>query len=231
MLCIGHRGAMGHEPENTLRSIQKALSLGVDVVEVDVYNVERRLVVIHDRDLGRTTNGTGYVEEYSFADLRALDAGKGEKIPTLEEVFNTVNRQAVIDIELKGNNTAELVVDLIREYLNQGWSWSDFIVSSFNHEELHQVKSICAEIKTGMLIYGLPWRYLAILQQLRAEVLIASIDFVNPDLIASAHRLGVPVWIYTVNQAKEIDRLRGLGVDGIVTNYPERVLGSISNSH
>ena len=224
MLCIGHRGAMGHEPENTLRSVRKALSLGVDAIEVDVYNVEEHLIVIHDRNLGRTTNGTGYLTERSFAYLRSLDAGKGEQIPTLGEVLATVNRQAVINIELKGSNTAKLVVKLIEEHLSQGWSIADFVVSSFNHEELHQVKTLCPQIKTGMLIYGLPWQYISMMEQLQAEIAIANIDFVSPELLASVHNLGFPVWIYTVNQLEEINRLRDMGVDGVITNYPERVI-------
>ncbi|MEY2831748.1 MAG: hypothetical protein RLZZ574_1006, partial [Cyanobacteriota bacterium] len=81
MLIIGHRGAMGHEPENTLLSIKKAIALGVDAVEIDVYNLEDNLVVIHDRDLSRTTNGTGYLENSSFSYVRSLDAGKGEQVP------------------------------------------------------------------------------------------------------------------------------------------------------
>ena len=113
MLCIGHRGAMGHEPENTLRSVNKALELGVDAVEIDVYNIEERAIVFHDRTLGRTTNGTGNIADCSFAYLRSLDAGKGEQIPTLEEVIEAIDRQAVIDIELKGGHTAKLVARAI----------------------------------------------------------------------------------------------------------------------
>ncbi len=224
MLCIGHRGAMGHEPENTLLSVRKALSLGVDGVEIDVYNVEDNLVVIHDRNLARTTNGIGYLEERSFSYLRSLDAGKGEQIPTLREVITTVDQQALINIELKGSNTAKLVVELIQEYLNQGWSELDFVVSSFNHYELHQVKTLCPQITTGMLIYGLPWEYLTIAQKLQADIVIASLDVANAELINSVHQHNLPVWIYTVNQPDDINRLRALQVEAIFTNYPERVI-------
>src|SRR5271154_4385560 len=121
-LCIGHRGAKGLEPENTLRSIRKALDLGVDGVEVDVYLAGGQLVVIHDDTLERTTNGRGRVEAQSFDYLRSLDAGMGEKIPTLREVFDTVNRRAFINVELKGGNTAEPVFELIEEYAGgKGW--------------------------------------------------------------------------------------------------------------
>jgi len=224
MLCIGHRGAMGHEPENTLLSVRKALSLGVDGVEIDVYNVEDHLVVIHDRNLARTTNGSGYIESHSFQYLRSLDAGKGEQIPTLNEVIATVDQQAIVNIELKGSNTALLVVDLIQEYLNRGWSESDFVVSSFNHYELHQVKTICPQIKIGMLIYGLPWEYMTIAQKLQADLVIASLDVVTAEFIDSVHQNNLPLWIYTVNQLDDIDRLRSLQIDAVFTNYPERVI-------
>ena len=224
MLCIGHRGAMGHEPENTLRSIRKALALGVDAVEIDVHNVENNLVVIHDRNLSRTTNGTGYLEQQNLAYLRSLDAGKGEKIPTLQEVLETINRQVMINIELKGDNTAKLVANMIQEYVQRGWSYQNFVVSSFNHYELNQVKSICPAIKIGLLLYGIPWGYLKIAQQLEASIVIASLDFVTQKLITSVHQQDLPVWVYTVNQPDDIRLMRELQVDGIFTNYPERVV-------
>jgi glycerophosphoryl diester phosphodiesterase len=221
MLCIGHRGAMGHEPENTLLSIRKALELGVDAVEIDVYNVEDRLIVIHDRDLSRTTNGTGYIENCSWAYLRSLDAGKGEQIPTLEEVLDTVNRQVIINIELKGRNTATLVTNLILKYIQQGWSFADFLVSSFNHYELNQVTAIEPKIKIGMLIYGLPWGYIKIAKKLAAEIVISGLDYVNVELVTAAHQQNLLIWVYTVNQPRDFELMRTLGVDGIFTNYPD----------
>jgi glycerophosphoryl diester phosphodiesterase len=224
MLCIGHRGAMGHEPENTLLSIKKALALGVDGIEIDVYNVENNLVVIHDRTLSRTTNGIGYVEAQSLVYLRSLDAGKGEKIPILKEVFDTVKRQVLVNIELKGSNTARLVVELIQKYIQQGWSYQDFVVSSFNHYELNQVKALEPNIKTGMLIYGLPWEYLAIAQTLKADIVISSLDYITSELVNSVQQQNLQVWVYTVNQPEDINLMRKLQVDGIFTNYPERVV-------
>lgn len=229
MLCIGHRGAMGHEPENTLLSIKKAIALGVDAVEIDVYNLENNLVVIHDRDLARTTNGQGYLDSSSFTYVRSLDAGKGEQIPTLEEVFETVNRQVMVNIELKGSNTAKLVVDLIQIYIKMGWSYSDFIVSSFNHDELNQVKAISPEIITGMLIYGLPWQYLVSAQQLQADLVMPNLDYVTSELIKSAHQQGLRVWVYTVNQPDDIKLMQAIGADGIFTNYPERVISNYTD--
>ncbi|MGD1918159.1 MAG: glycerophosphodiester phosphodiesterase [Pleurocapsa sp.] len=223
MLCIGHRGAMGHEPENTLLSVRKALELGVDAVEIDVYNVEDRLVVIHDRDISRTTNGHGYIEEATFAYLRTLDAGKGEQIPTLKEALDTINRQAIVNIELKGNNTARLTVKLILEYVRIGWSYQDFVVSSFYHYELNLVKAIQPNIKIGILIYGLPWGYIEIAKKLAADLVISGLDYVSSELVTAAHQENLQAWVYTVNYPKDIKKMRQLGVDGIFTNYPDLI--------
>ena len=214
---------MGHEPENTLLSIKKALSLGVDWIEVDVYNIENNLVVIHDRTLERTTNGTGYTGKQTFNYIRSLDAGKGQQIPILSEVFDTVDRQAGVNIELKGFNTANLVVDLIQEYINKGWNYQDFLVSSFNHYELKQVKKTCPKIKLGLLIYGIPLNYLAIAKQLNVLAIIPALDFVTEELITQAHQNGFKVFVYTVNEPRDIKIMKALQVDGIFTNYPERV--------
>src|SRR6187402_1107382 len=150
-LCIGHRGACGHEPENTLRSVRRALELGAHGIEIDVYYVDGQLVVIHDGKLQRTTNGRGYVMRKTFAQLRALDAGKGEQIPTLGEIFDTVNRRAFINIELKGRGTAGPVAALIAEYVAQHhWRYEDFLVSSFNRRELRAVPD--PRIPIGLLL-------------------------------------------------------------------------------
>ena len=223
LLCIGHRGAMGHEPENTLLSIQKAISLGVDVIEIDVHRVEDQLLVIHDHSLARTTNGQGYITDKSLSYLRSLDAGKGQQIPTLEEVFNTVNRQVRINVELKGKQTATLVVDLIHRYLNYGWSYDDFLISSFNHYELQQVQVIDPKINLGLLLYGIPLDYLKIAEKLQVATIINNYNFIDSEFISSVHKQGLKCWAYTVNELEDIKIMKQLKVDGIITNYPEKV--------
>ncbi len=223
LLCIGHRGAMGHEPENTLLSIKKAISLGVDLIEIDVHRVEEQLLVIHDRNLERTTNGEGYIAEKSFSYLRSLDAGKGQQIPTLEEVLNTVNRQVGINIELKGKQTATLVVDLIHRYLNYGWSYDDFLVSAFNHYDLQQINTIDPKINLGLLLYGIPLDYLQIAKKLNVVAIINNSDFIDENFVYSIQQQGLKCWTYTVNKQEDIKIMKRLKIDGIITNYPERI--------
>ncbi|MBA6363297.1 glycerophosphodiester phosphodiesterase, partial [Colwellia sp. BRX8-8] len=109
---------MGHEPENTLRSFKKALALNVDAIELDVYVCKTgELVVIHDDKVDRTTNGIGYTEDKTFVELRQLDAGKGELIPTLEEVLDLVDKSVIVNIELKGRSTAIATYQVIDKYI------------------------------------------------------------------------------------------------------------------
>ena len=142
MLCIGHRGAMGHAPENTLKSVAKALELGAPWVEIDVFYIDGHLVVIHDSRLERTTNGSGHVLDKPFSYLRTLDAGDGEKIPTLEEVLDLMAARAGINIELKGPGTAEPVVRLLREKLTQNRYEEKILLSSFDHDEIAKAKQM-----------------------------------------------------------------------------------------
>jgi len=224
MLCIGHRGAMGHAPENTLLSMEKALELGVPWVELDVYEVEGHLIVIHDKKLERTTNGAGYVMDQTFDYLRSLDAGKGQKIPTLEEVFDLVQRRAGINIELKGPDTAEPVAAFIERYRFKGWTDEEILVSSFNHRELKKIKGFDSEVRIGPLIKEIPDGYAAFAKEMEAFSVHVSLKHISRAFVEDAQHRGLKVYVYTVNQTEDIELMRSFGVDGVFTNYPERVL-------
>ena len=225
LICFAHRGASGHEPENTLSAVEKAIALGADWIEVDVYAVKDELIVIHDERLERTTNGTGYVTEKPLAYLRSLDAGKGQRIPTLREVLDSVNRRAGINVELKGPKTARLAVILIEEYVRERqWNYEQFIVSSFNRRQLIKVKKLNPHIRIGILI-DLPRRHYAIFaRRYDAYSVHVQIDLARARFVARAHERGLKVFVYTVNSSEDIDRLQALGVDGIFTDFPELVV-------
>jgi glycerophosphoryl diester phosphodiesterase len=224
LLCIGHRGAMGHEPENTLLSIEKAISLGASWVEIDVYFVDGHLIVIHDDRLERTTNGTGYLNEKTFEYLRSLDAGKGQKIPTLKEVFDFINGRAGLNIELKGPQTAEPVTDLIKKQLDRGWRYENILVSSFNHRELLNVKRFDPKVRMGLIIAEFPVDNAVLAERLGCYSVHPSIEFINEVFVHDVHKRGLKVFVFTVNIPEDIKRMASLGVDGIFTNYPERVV-------
>ena len=225
LFCFGHRGAGGHEPENTVRSVCRALDLGADGVEVDVHFADGQLVVIHDDTLNRTTNGRGRVMKKAFACLRSLDAGLGERIPTLTEIFDAVNRRAVINVELKGAKTAAPVAALIAGYVNRrGWCYEDFLVSSFDHARIREVKEFCPKIRIGVLISQTPRGLAKSAEDLGAWSLHASKRCLTPALVADAHRRGLKVFAFTINEPKDIARMKTLGVDGVFSDFPERVV-------
>jgi glycerophosphoryl diester phosphodiesterase len=224
LLCIGHRGAMGHAPENTLLSIHKALELGTPCIEIDVYNVDGQLVVFHDNRLERTTNGTGYLLDQQFDDLRTLDAGKGEKIPTLEEAFEAIQLKAGVNIELKGPGTAGPVVEFICEMREAGWNDDLLLVSSFNHRELSLVRRLDPKIKLGAMMVGLPVDNAAFGVSLGAYSVHLSFEFIDLGFVKDAHARSLRVFVFTVDHPEDIKKMRALGVDGVFTNYPERVL-------
>jgi glycerophosphoryl diester phosphodiesterase len=225
LICFAHRGASGHEPENTLSAVEKAIELGADWIEVDVYAVKGELIVIHDELLERTTNGAGYIRDKSLAYLRSLDAGKGQRIPTLREILDCIDGRAGINIELKGTKTARLAVSLIEEYVRERhWNYDQFIVSSFNRRELRKVRKLNTNIRIGILI-DRPRRHYAIFARRYAVYSVhVQINLASSRFIRRGHERGLKVFVYTVNNPEDIERLQALSVDGIFTDFPELVV-------
>lgn len=220
-LCIGHRGARGHIPENTLPSFAWAIDQGCDWIELDVYRLDGELVVIHDQTVDRTTNGSGELTDYSLASLRQLDAGNGARIPLLKEVIDLVDHRCGINVELKGKATAEPVSALLSSYCRQGWATRDFLLSSFDHAELALSDPT---FPRGALFHKVPDDPWPQAQALHAWSVNFDVKDISPDLVNQAHELGYRVLTYTVNEEAEIRRVLDCGVDGVFSDYPERVL-------
>ena len=217
---IGHRGAMGYAPENTLLSINKAIELGADWVEVDVYLVDEELIVIHDDTLDRTTNGHGRLVNYSFEELRKLDAGQGQKIPTLQEVIDVTCGVVGLNVELKGEGTAAALVDLVSNMSHK--EKERVIISSFLMSELMDVFQLDKYLKIGVLASknmdcSFNWAL-----KLKAFSIHISKQDVTRELIERAHHLGLKLYAYTVNEQEEIKQIKKMGADGVFSNYPDR---------
>ena len=229
-LCIAHRGASAHAPENTLLAFQKAVELGADWIELDVFCVENELVVIHDERLERTTTGIGYVLDKSLAEIRELDAGNGQQIPLLTEVFDLIERNnsgnmVGLNIELKGTHTAEPAVRLIQQRLaNEKWTYDRLIISSFNHHELKTVKARDPLVKIAPLIACLPLNYAQVGTQLSAYSIHSQYEFTNKDFVDDAHQRGIQVYVYTVNHQTDLEKMIDICVDGIITDDPSLVI-------
>lgn len=225
LTIIAHRGARGLAPENTLKAFEKAIELGAPWIELDVQWHRDRLWVFHDDRLERVTNGRGRLLEQTPEYLRALDAGEGERIPFLDEVIERVQRRARINIELKtAAGTAGAVASVLRGCLARGWQPEDFMVSSFLLPELHEFKRRLPLVPLGVLLCGVPLDLAAAGSHLGAATLNIALEFAEPALIEDGHRRGLKVNVYTVNEPDDVARLQRLGVDGVFTDHPERIL-------
>ncbi len=235
-LIIGHRGASGYAPENTMPAFELAVSQNVDGLEFDVHLSKDGIpVVIHDRTIERTTGGSGLVVEYTASQLQQFDAGSwygeqfaGAKIPLLTEVLGfckSIGKDLLINIELKAGsimypNIEETVISRVKEYHLD----DQVIISSFDHHGLQRVKEIDPNIKTGVLYTASwikPWRYRELLN---FNALHPAWYTLSPELVTNAHQAGLAVHTFTVNDTDYVPQMIMMGVDGIITDYPDRLI-------
>ncbi|MEQ1438966.1 glycerophosphodiester phosphodiesterase family protein [Fontimonas sp. SYSU GA230001] len=224
---IGHRGAAGHAPENTLLSIDTAIRLGAHWIEIDIQHHAGELWLMHDLTLDRTTNGRGLLRAHSAAALRRLDAGRGEHIPTLPEALDLIEQRVSVNIELKSwDGCAAAVAACLREYLADGWAPERLQVSSFHLPELWEFKQLLPEVPLGVLYCGVPLDWAGLTAELGAQSLNISAEFVDARLVADAHARGRQLNVYTVNDPAALRLLYELGVDGVFSDFPDRALAA-----
>lgn len=224
-LNIGHRGARKLAPENTLESFQKALDLKVDGVELDVHlTADGELVVFHDKKLKRMTDGKGKLCNHSLSDLKKLKIYKTYEIPTLREVLDLIDRRCLVNIELKGKNTAVATVKLIQEYIDAyKWEYDDFIVSSFDYQMLHDVVNLDSNIQIAVLTKNDIYFTIEVAKNLNAKYINAHWWRLNSGVLKHMQDLGFKVIAWTVNKPKYIKILKYLNIDGIITDFPDRI--------
>ncbi len=230
VICFAHRGASGHSPENTLLAFRYAFQLGADAIECDVQlSAEGAPVIIHDATVDRTTNGTGVVAQLSLAALRQLDAGAGERIPELHEVLELCRSEGkLVNLEIKADTEeeADKTARVVAEALESGGYLDLALVSSFWLRILTTLKNAHPQIRTGTLHSGLRWRLLNIITAARAtgaDAIHPHVALTSRALVQAAHAVGLQVNPWTVDAPKDIKRLISWGVDGIMTNHPDRL--------
>lgn len=219
IIAVGHRGAAGLEPENTIRGFKRAVEIGVDQIELDVrFSKDGKIVVMHDEKTDRTTNIKGLVRDLTYEELKKADAGKGEKIPLLSDVFEFMKTNKVtVQIELKVPAAKE-VVQMISDY--------GFIertcITSFMHDQVLEAKNIEPKMITGALITHRPADPAAETRSCKADRLHIVHDKIDGELVGKIHdaNLGVFAW-GKIDRAEKMDSLINLEVDGIGSDYPD----------
>ena len=224
-MVIGHRGAMGHETENTLASVQKALDLEVDMIEIDVFKIySGEIAVFHDERVDRLTNGGGRIDEYNIVDLKQLILDGNHKIPLLQDVLKLVDNRTNLNIELKAANMSDRVNFIIEYYVEQkGWTLDQFVISSFNWDELRSFREFNKDIAIAVLSEGNPLDALDVAKELGAVAINPYYQTLTEEVVEKIHEEGFKVYTYTVNDPEDIERMKDFGVDGIFSDYPERV--------
>jgi len=217
----GHRGAAGLEPENTLRSIRRAIDLGVDRVEIDVrVSKDNHLVVIHDETVDRTTNGHGYVKDLTFEELRSFDAGKGEKIPTLEEALSLTRGKVILQIELKAQEAAEPTVELVERSRAE----REVVITSFMHDLLERVHELNPSLRTGALFFDVQGDICQRAIDVHSEAIHVYHKNVNSNLVEEAHRRGLKVSVWNPDEIEDMKKMINLNVDVIGSNRPDLLI-------
>ncbi|KDN54818.1 glycerophosphodiester phosphodiesterase [Flavobacterium seoulense] len=225
MLKIGHRGAKGYEPENTLIAFEKAIELGADGIELDVHlSTDNELIVIHDETVDRTTNGKGEVNQLSLKELKALKIDNIQQIPSLTEVLDLVNKRCFINIELKGIGTAKPVIGLISHYISEkNWDYNDFIVSSFDWKMLEQTHSLDSKIKIGVLTEVSIDEALAFAKKINAFAIHPDYELLSKENVILMQQNGFEIYPWTVNSESAIQKIKSFNVNGIISDFPDRI--------
>lgn len=238
---IAHRGASGSAPENTAAAFERAIRIGVDAIEIDVHGTsDGRVVVIHDPTLDRTTDRCGWIREQTLDQIRSADAGawfgrefRGEQVPLLEEAIETTRHRALLLVEIKGEFLAEKVLQIVDEMD----AADQVVIQSFNPETVRRVKLLDAGIPTALLIGKLP----AAPSRVRARRLVKQVLEVGANALAIWHatltpsffeemrKRAVSVWAWTVDEELVMRDMVQMGVQGIITNHPERLNGILED--
>jgi glycerophosphoryl diester phosphodiesterase len=231
MLVIGHKGASSIAPENTLKSFQKAIKLNADYIEFDIHKTfDNEIVIMHDADTLATTGVPGLIREMTLEDIKKLDAGDGEKVPTLKELIYLAKDKLGLQVEIKAIGLVDQLISLLKK----NDIIESTIVSCFEIKELLKIKAIEPEIRLGYLIPGLLTKERIIKRYVQRAIdnkffaVHPHYQIVNQEFVDFAHENELKVNVWTVNDEDKMQQLKKLNVDGIFTDdiaLLNRVLG------
>jgi len=225
ILKIAHRGAKAYEPENTLKAFQKALDLNSDGIELDVHlSADEQIIVIHDETIDRTTNRKGLVNTFSLSELKSFLIDGKYQIPTLNEVFDLVDKKCLINIELKGLGTPSKVVQLIEQYISEkNWNYNNFIVSSFDWNMLEETSNLNPNIPIGVLTEENLDTALAFAEKIKVKAIHPDYQLLNIENVKKIQEKGFLVLPWTVNSAEDIQKVKSYKVNGIISDNPDKI--------
>lgn len=225
MLKIAHRGASGYEPENTLAAFENALGIHPDMLEVDVrISKDHHVIAIHDAKVDRTTNGKGKVKSFTLSELKQFDAGKGQKIPTLEEVLDFIHGRAKINIDIKETDVIGPTLLIIEKYVQaKKYRYDDFLVSAFYPWMLKKVQQKNSHIPLALNFAFFPRFFFFLSRTFDLQYIKPHRHVISKKMISLARKKGWKVLVWTINTPQEVKKMKELGVDGILTDFPDKI--------
>lgn len=233
VLIVGHRGAMGYAPENTLESFKLAHEMGVDFLEFDVQMTKDGvLVALHDTDVSRTTNGTGQIKDLTLEELKQLDAGSkfnkkhaGARIPTVREIFEEFGDETKYYIETKSPQSYPGIEEKLIALINEFNLLDKVILHSANIESLSKLHKLAPDAELGLLLWYTETAYISdeeidnIPEYIK--YIIPNHEYLTKEYIEKVKKAGFLIHTYTVNEKEDFRRLVEIGVEGVITNYPD----------
>lgn len=228
LFITAHRGASGLAPENTLAAFRKAIECNADCAELDVHlSKDGQVVVLHDDDLDRTTTGKGKVWHHDMSQLVQLDAGSwfgmeflNERIPTLEQVIELCRGNITLNIEIKTHQEQPDLTDRVLQIVRAFNFHNKCVVTSFDIRVIRHIKKSYPELVAGLILNQNPKPFL---DDKGIDLFSVQYAFVSKELVNAAHQMAKPVHAWTVNQLSDMKKLIELPVDGIITNFPDRL--------
>jgi len=229
---IAHRGSSGSYPENTRLAFEKAIEAGADMIEMDCrLSKDGHVVVIHDDRLDRTARAKGFVKGKTLKQLKKLDVGawlkksfKGERILTLEEILEIVSGKVEINLEIKSVLHGPLGIELKVLFIVSHFDYLErAIFSSFDYQSLRRLRELAPDVRIGVLYgAGIKDNPFQAAREMNAYSLHIQREFATPHFLEEARELGLKSFVWTVNEVKEMEKFLSLGVDGIISDFPEK---------
>lgn len=236
MLVIAHRGASAIEPENTLRAFARSIAMGAQMIELDLHLTrDGHVVVIHDDDLRHTTNARGRVSQSTLEEIRKADAGKGERVPTLQETLELTRGRAQLYLEIKAPSAAEETLRIVREFHCQ----NEVLLASFDLELMKYLGETVTDMEIGLILgtpslhprvrwrEAFPWRAL---RYYRYQTLCMQVKMCSATLARKIKEQGKKLYVWTANSEADYARMIARDVDGIVTDTPDRLLAYLART-
>lgn len=223
MLVYAHRGSSGTDPENTLGAFRQAIVDGADGIEFDVHATSDGVpIVIHDRDVARTTDGKGFVDEMTLSEVKELNAGQGERVPTLEEVLDLTSGRLKLYVEIKQRDIAASVLATLAKYPQADW-----LIASFDFEILREARKLAPDAELWPIAVAATEDLFSLAEELQTTALSLHLIGTTQEVIDRCRDAGLGVDVWTVNDPGDAQRMREVGAAAICTDFPARIIAAL----